>query len=65
MSTTTKTFQFRGGGSFELEKKTVSFMGTDRQIGHIKMLPLIENVTRITSGGKDYEGYIRYDIDNS
>jgi hypothetical protein len=64
MSTTSKTFEFRGG-SFSLDQKTVPFMGVDRNIGHIRLSPVLEHVLRVTEGDKDYEGYIRYDIDNS
>jgi len=60
-----KTFQYKSGGHFELEKKDVEFLGVTRSIGHVTLAPSVTQTTRITLGPRDYEGYFQYNIDET
>lgn len=66
MSTTSKTFEWRGGpSSFEKTTETITFSGTDYDIGLIKIVPPLEAVLRVDVGPKDFEAHIRYNKNES
>jgi hypothetical protein len=62
---TSKTFEWRGGGSFEKTTETVTFRGTSYTIGLIDIVPPLEAAVRVELGPKDFEAHIKYDIDKS
>lgn len=65
MSTTSKTFEWRNGSTFDKTTETVTFLGTDYDIGLIKIVPPLEAAVRVDVGPKDFEAHIRYDKDES
>lgn len=66
MSTTSKTFEWRNGApTFEKTTETITFLGTDYNIGLIKIVPPLEAALRVDVGPKDFEAHIVYDKDES